>query len=86
MEHFEQNYGALRLDPSDAARYVFATGWNCALQEFLRHIMAMPMERDTKASFAVFLQTQMCVDPAEAVAPQPVIQHLPSDDTEGGAP
>jgi hypothetical protein len=31
------------------------------------------------------LQTQMCVDPAEVV-PQPDVQHLPSDDTEGGAP
>ena len=63
LEQFEQYFGDMQLDPNDAAKFVFATGWNCALQEMLQFLMTAPMERDTKASFAVFLQHRMCLDP-----------------------
>jgi hypothetical protein len=62
-QYFELIYGDLGLSPNDAARWVFATGWNCALQEMLDYVTRAPLERDTQASFAVFLQNKMCVDP-----------------------
>lgn len=64
-QHYQAVFGAMELSDNDAARHVFATGWNCALQEMLEQILKMPMERDTQASFAVYLQTLMCVDPNE---------------------
>jgi hypothetical protein len=63
VDHFQDLYGDLGLSPNDAAKWVFASGWNSALSELLAQIKAMPLERDTKASFLVYIQTMMHVDP-----------------------
>jgi hypothetical protein len=53
-EHYEALYGDLGLSPKDAAKWVFASGWNSALSETLERIKTMPLERDTKASSGVY--------------------------------
>ena len=63
LEHFEDLYGDLNLSPKDAARWVFASGWNSALEELSKRLNAMPLESDTRASFAVYFQQMMHVDP-----------------------
>jgi len=65
LQHFDQLYGDLVLSPQDAAKWVFASGWNSALTELLDRLHQMPMDTDTKASFAVYFQQMMHVDPAE---------------------
>ena len=65
LQHFDQLYGDLGLSPQDAAKWVFASGWNSALTELLDRLHQMPMDTDTKASFAVYFQQMMHVDPAE---------------------
>ena len=63
LDHYQDLYGDLDLSPNDAAKWVFASGWNSALSELLAQIKAMPLERDTKASFMVYVQNQMHIDP-----------------------
>lgn len=63
LDHYEALYGDLGLSPQDAAKWVFATGWNSAMSEVLDRIKTMPLERDTKASFQVFIQNMMHIDP-----------------------
>lgn len=64
LEHFKDLYGAMDLSENDAARNVFLSGWNSALEEVLQRINRMPLEKDTRASFAVYLQNMMVVDPS----------------------
>jgi len=64
LEHFEHLYGEFALSPNDAARWVFASGWNCAMQEALERVKTMPIDDSTKAAFAVYFQTMMHVDPS----------------------
>lgn len=64
-DHYERLYGDLGLHPKDAARWVFASGWNSALEEFMKRLNAMPLESDTRASFAVYVGQMMHVDPNE---------------------
>ena len=61
-DHYERLFGDLGLSPKDAARWVFASGWNAALDEFTRRLNAMPFGDDTKASFAVYIGSMMYVD------------------------
>ena len=61
-DHYERLYGEFGLSPKDAARWVFASGWNAALDEFTRRLSAMPFGDDTKASFAVYIGSMMYVD------------------------
>ena len=61
-DHYERLYGDLGLSPKDAAKWVFAAGWNAALDEFTRRLNAMPLSDDTRASFAVYLGAMMHVD------------------------
>jgi hypothetical protein len=63
MEHFRDLYGAMDLSENDAARNVFLSGWNSALVEVLTRVNRMPLEKDTRASFAVYLQNMMQLDP-----------------------
>jgi hypothetical protein len=63
VDHYDDLYGDLGLLPQDAAKWVFASGWNSAMSEMLAQVKAMPLERDTKASFQVFIQNMMHVDP-----------------------
>ena len=35
-DHYERLYGDLGLHPQDAAKWVFASGWNCAIEAKLR--------------------------------------------------
>lgn len=62
-DHYERLYGDLGLHPKDAARWVFASGWNAALEEFMQRLNAMPLGDDTRASFAVYIGQMMHVDP-----------------------
>ena len=64
-DHYDRLYGDLGLSPQDAARWVFASGWNSALEEFMKRLNAMPLERDTRASFAVYIGQMMHINPAE---------------------
>ena len=65
LEHFKDLYGAMDLSENDAARNVFLSGWNSALEEVLQRINRMPLEKDTRASFAVYLQNMMLIDISE---------------------
>ena len=40
-DHYDRLYGDLGLSPQDAARWVFASGWNSALEEFMKRLNAM---------------------------------------------
>ena len=35
-DQYERLYGDLGLHPQDAAKWVFASGWNCAIEAKLR--------------------------------------------------
>ena len=64
-DHYERLYGDLGLHPKDAARWVFASGWNSALEELMKRVNAMPFGDDTRASFAVYIGSMMHIDPSE---------------------
>jgi hypothetical protein len=64
LGHYDRLYGDLGLSPKDAAQWVFVSGWNSAMQEALERIQAMPLQQDTKASFAVYFQQMMHIDPS----------------------
>lgn len=64
-DHYERLYGDLGLHPKDAARWVFASGWNSALEELMKRVNAMPFGDDTRASFAVYIGQMMHIDPSE---------------------
>lgn len=65
LEHYDRLYGDLGLNPQDAAKFVFVSGWNSAMQEAMTRVNLMPFENDTRASFAVYFQNMMMVDPSE---------------------
>lgn len=57
--HFQALYGDLGLSPDDAALNVFLSGWNTAMHEMMERVNKMPFQNDTRASFAVYFQSQM---------------------------
>lgn len=57
--HFQALYGDLGLSPDDAALHVFLSGWNTAMHEMIERVNKMPFQNDTRASFAVYFQSQM---------------------------
>jgi hypothetical protein len=63
LQHFDGLYGDMNLSPKDGAQWVFVSGWNCAMQEAMQRVQAMPMPADTKARFSVYFQQMMQVDP-----------------------
>ena len=65
LEHYDRLYGDLGLNPQDAAKFVFVSGWNSALQEAMTRVNLMPFEADTRASFAVYFQQLMMIDPSD---------------------
>jgi hypothetical protein len=65
LEHYDRLYGDLGLTPQDAAKFVFVSGWNSAMQEAMTRVNLMPFENDTRASFAVYFQQMMMIDPTE---------------------
>ena len=65
--HFEDQFGHLQLSDNDAALHVFLVGWNSAMMEMMQRVNKMPFQNDTRASFAVYFQSQMVnVDAIEA--------------------
>lgn len=64
LGHYDRLYGDLGLSPKDATQWVFVSGWNSAMQEALERIQKMPLQPDTKASFAVYFQQMMHIDPS----------------------
>jgi hypothetical protein len=71
LEHFESLYGDLHLSPEDAAKWVFLSGWNSAMSEAMKRVNAMPFGNDTRASFAVYFQQMMVVDPSDTQEHEP---------------
>lgn len=65
LDHYDRLYGDLGLTPQDAAKFVFVSGWNSAMQEAMKQVNAMPFGDDTRASFAVYFQSMMMVDPSD---------------------
>jgi len=65
LEHYDRLYGDLGLNPTDAAKFVFVSGWNSAMQEAMTRVNLMPFPDDTRASFAVYFQNMMMVDPSD---------------------
>lgn len=57
--HFEDQFGHLQLSDNDAALHVFLAGWNSAMMEMMQRVNKMPFGDDTRASFAVYFQSQM---------------------------
>ena len=64
-DHYERLFGEFGLSPQDAARWVFASGWNSALEELMKRVNAMPFGDDTRASFAVYIGQMMHINPDE---------------------
>lgn len=64
LQHFDQLYGDLGLSPQDAAKWVFLSGWNSAMQEAMQRVQAMQLQDDIKASFSVYFQQMMHIDQA----------------------
>ncbi len=64
LQHFDQLYGDLGLSPQDVAKWVFVSGWNSAMQEAMQRVQVMSLQNDTKASFSVYFQQMMHIDPA----------------------
>lgn len=65
LEHYDRLYGDMGLNPQDAAKFVFVSGWNSAMQEAMSRVNLMPFPADTRASFAVYFQQMMMIDPTE---------------------
>ena len=65
FDHYDQLFGDFGLHPQDAARWVFVSGWNSAMQEAMKRVNAMPFPADTRASFAIYFQQMMHIDPSE---------------------
>jgi hypothetical protein len=65
IEHYDRLYGNLNLSPNDAAKWVFASGWNSALSELIARLSTTDLDPQARASFAVYFQQMMHVDPSE---------------------
>jgi hypothetical protein len=63
LEQFDSLFGELNLSPDDGARWLFLAGWNSALEQAMKHVNNMPFPADTRASFAVYFQQMMHIDP-----------------------
>jgi hypothetical protein len=59
FSHFQDQFGHLQLSDNDAALNVFLAGWNTAMHEMMERVNKMPFQNDTRASFAVYFQSQM---------------------------
>jgi hypothetical protein len=59
FSHFQDQFGHLQLSNNDAALHVFLAGWNTAMSEMMERVNKMPFQNDTRASFAVYFQSQM---------------------------
>jgi hypothetical protein len=59
FSHFQDQFGHLQLSDNDAALHVFLAGWNTAMHEMMERVNKMPFQNDTRASFAVYFQSQM---------------------------
>lgn len=62
LQHYDRLYGDMGLHPQDAAKFVFASGWNSAMAEAMKRVNAMPFGADTRASFAVYFQQMTHID------------------------
>ena len=81
--HFEDQFGHLQLSDNDAALHVFLAGWNSAMMEMMQRVNKMPFGDDTRASFAVYFQSQMVnVDAIEKPAQRTTLPDAITDDSE----
>jgi len=65
FDHYDRLYGDVGLHPQEAAQFVFVSGWNSAMEEAMKRVNAMPFGNDTRASFAIYFQQMMVVDPSD---------------------
>ena len=65
LGHYDRIYSDLGLNHQDAARFVFISGWNSAMEEVMKRVNAMPFGNDTRASFAIYFQQMMVIDPSD---------------------
>jgi hypothetical protein len=65
IEHYDRLYGDLGLSPKDAAKWVFASGWNSALSELIARLSTIDLDPQARAAVAVHLHVLMHVDPSE---------------------
>ena len=63
LDHFKDLYGSMDLSENDTAKRIFLSGWNSALSELIERLYTMPLEKDTRASFQVYMQNMMQLDP-----------------------
>ena len=81
--HFEDQFGHLQLSDNDAALHVFLAGWNSAMMEMMQRVNKMPFGDDTRASFAVYFQSQIVnVDAIEKPAHRTALPDAITDDSE----
>jgi hypothetical protein len=81
--HFEDQFGHLQLSDNDAALHVFLAGWNSAMMEMMQRVNKMPFGDDTRASFAVYFQSQMVnVDAIEKPAHRTALPDAITNDSE----
>ena len=64
LEHFDHLYTTPAPGES-VDKWAFVSGWNCAMSEAMRRVNAMPFSNDTRASFAIYFQQMMVVNPEE---------------------
>lgn len=65
LAHYDELFSEMGLSPQDAAKWVFVGGWNCCIQEMMARLKKMPLEKDTRASFAFYFQQMMEVCPED---------------------
>lgn len=65
LDHFKHLYGDMPLEDPEAVSWIFVCGWNSAMEEAMKRVNAMPFGADTRASFAVYFQQMMHIDPGE---------------------
>ena len=79
---FDRLYGHLNLSAEDAAWHVFKSGWDAREQPAPAQFFGFEIVVDETMPPDELRLVQSPPAPAQP----PAIQHLPADDTEGGAP
>jgi len=65
MHHYDRIFGSYGLSPQDAARYVFASGWNACLQEMLTRALEFQLDEETRGVLSEFLDGLRHIDESD---------------------
>lgn len=55
MNHYDRLFGEFGLSPQDAAKWVFASGWNACIEEMLTRALKLHLDADTHLVLSDFL-------------------------------